>query len=68
MMKKLIGVTAAILALTGCVAVPVYDNGPAYGSQYGPPAATFSFGYYYDGHSHGNQQGYSHGPRYRHGR
>ncbi|RPI42926.1 MAG: hypothetical protein EHM59_16660 [Betaproteobacteria bacterium] len=59
MIKKLMIATAATLALTGCVAVPVYDTGPAYGYYYAPPAATFSFGYY---------RGYGDGGRHRHGR
>ena len=76
MLKKLIAMGAATLALTGCVAVPVYDSEPAYGYYYGPPAASFSFGYTYhdsprhynrgDRHRHGDR--HRSGPRHRHGR
>jgi hypothetical protein len=62
MRKSLLVAALGLLALGGCVAVPVYDGGfPAYG-YYGAPAATFSFGYY---HSDG---GYRHGYRHRHWR
>ncbi|HJQ62671.1 MAG TPA: hypothetical protein VJ834_07400 [Burkholderiales bacterium] len=52
--------TAAVLlamVLAGCVAVP-YEPAPAYGYYgpgayyYGPPAATFHFGYHRYGHRH----------------
>jgi hypothetical protein len=33
-MKKLILAVAAVAALGGCIAVPVYDSGP--GAYYGP--------------------------------
>jgi hypothetical protein len=61
MKKSLLVAVLALLGLGGCVAVPVYDSGLGYGyDYYGPPAATFSFGYSYrDG-------GYRHGPRHRH--
>ena len=60
MLKKLLAAVAVMLALSGCIAVPVYDTGPGYGAYYGPPAASFSFGYTY--HDHGYR------PRYhRHG-
>lgn len=55
-MKTLIAVLAAVMALAGCVAVPVYEPAPAYGYYYAPPAATFSFGY-----SHNQNRG----PRHR---
>jgi hypothetical protein len=60
MKKSLLIAALALLALGGCVAVPVYDSGPGYGyDYYGPPAATFSFGYVYrDGDRW-------HGPRHR---
>jgi hypothetical protein len=71
MVKKLILASAAMLALGGCVAVPVYESAPAggyYGSYYGAPAATFSFGYqhrsYDGGHSYHNR-GHSHHNRGR---
>jgi hypothetical protein len=48
-----------VLALGGCVAVPVYDGGPGYGyGYYGPPAATFNFGYTY--HDGGHRYGHRH--------
>jgi hypothetical protein len=59
-MKTLIAVLAAAFALAGCVAVPAYypdsySYGP--GSYYGPPAASFSFGYTYND---GPRYGYRH--------
>jgi hypothetical protein len=53
-MKLWIAVVAAVISLSGCVAVPVAEPYPAYGPgyYYGPPA-TFSFGYnYYGGGGH----------------
>lgn len=66
MLKKLVLGAAALLGLSGCVAVPVYDTRPGYGVYYAPPAASVSFGYshrdsYRQGHGH--RQG--HGPRHR---
>ncbi|MCC6532594.1 MAG: hypothetical protein IT531_08605 [Burkholderiales bacterium] len=54
MKKTLLLAAIAALALGGCVAVPVYDAGPAGGYYYGPPA-TFSFGYTYRDHGHGHR-------------
>jgi hypothetical protein len=63
MRKSLLVAALGLLALGGCVAVPVYDAYPGYGyDYYGAPAATFSFGYY---HSDG---GHRHGHRHRHWR
>jgi hypothetical protein len=68
-MKRLIGAAAAVFSLAGCVAVPVYSE-PAYpayapGYYYGPPAATFSFGYHRDRYNrgYGTRHGPRHGPR-----
>jgi hypothetical protein len=52
MKGRLLVAALGLLGLSGCVAVPVYDAGAGYGyDSYGyysaPPAATFSFGYYY---------------------
>jgi hypothetical protein len=59
MKRSLIAAVLAMLALGGCVAVPVYDGGPGYGyGYYGPPAATFNFGYTY--HDGGHRHGYRH--------
>ncbi len=58
MKKSLFVVALGLLALGGCVAVPVYDSPPAYG-YYVPPPARFSFGYYY------GADRYRHGYRYR---
>lgn len=55
-MKSAVAVLVAMM-LAGCVAVP-YEPAPAYGYYtpgayyYGPPAATFHFGYRYHGHGH----------------
>ena len=52
-MKSAIAAVLLAVTLSACVAVP-YEPAPAYGYYgpapyyYGPPAATFSFGY----HSH----------------
>ena len=62
MKRGLIALALAVLALGGCVAVPVYDGGPGYG-YYGPPAATFNFGYSY--HDGGHRYGHRHGHRHR---
>jgi hypothetical protein len=59
--KLLAALGVSALMLSGCVAVPVSEPVPAYGYYYGPPAATFSFGFY-GGHHHGHH----HGGRYRH--
>ena len=61
MKKTLIAAAAALIALSGCVAVPVYDGGYGYGGYgydyYSAPRATFSFGYYdYDGPRYGHRQ------------
>lgn len=65
-MKTMIVSLLAVLALSGCIAVPYhpgpsgnyYDYGPGY--YYGPPAASFSFNYSYrDGgyrHHHPRQR------------
>ena len=57
MKRSLIVAALAVLALGGCVAVPVYDGGAGYGyNYYGPPAATFNFGYtYHDGPRYGHR-------------
>ena len=56
-MKKALLAAVAVLALGGCVAVPVYDGGYGYGyDYYSAPRATFSFGYYdYDGPGYGHR-------------
>jgi hypothetical protein len=63
MKRSLILAALALLTLGGCVAVPVYDGGYGYGpgyGYYGPPAATFSFGYtYHDGPGY-RHRGYRH--------
>jgi len=67
MMKILLGVTALVMLLAGCVAVPVYSEPvPAYG-YYGPPPVTFSFGFnsYRGGRSHGRGHGHGRGRGYR---
>ncbi|MPZ44971.1 MAG: hypothetical protein GEV05_16530 [Betaproteobacteria bacterium] len=62
MKKSLLVAALALLGLGGCVAVPAYDSGPGYGyDYYGPPAATFSFGYFH------SDRGHRHGNRHRHG-
>lgn len=64
MIRNLLLACAAALALSGCVAVPVYDSPPpAYGYHYGPPAATVQFGYY--GHRHYHRD-HRHPRRHRH--
>jgi hypothetical protein len=67
MKKNLLVAALALVGLGGCVAVPVYDAGAGYGygyDYYGPPAATFSFGYTYrDG---GYRQGHPHRHYRRH--
>jgi len=45
MMKTLL-VAAAVVLLAGCVAVPVYSVPAPRIGFYGPPIATFSFGYH----------------------
>ena len=53
MTKNLLLMLAAVFALAGCVAVPVYESPPpAYGYYYGAPAASVTFGYYGQGHRH----------------
>src|SRR4026209_2525724 len=55
MKKTLLAAAVAIVALGGCIAVPVYDPAPGYGYApgcYAPPAASFSFGYS-NHHGHG---------------
>lgn len=61
MTKKLMVILAAGLALSGCVAVPVYDAPPAYG-YYGVPAASVNLQYYRGGPYYG--PGYRYRPRY----
>ena len=64
MVKKMLLGAAALLGLSGCVAVPVYDTHPGYGVYYAPPAASVSFGYYQrDSYGHGHRPG--NGPRHR---
>ena len=56
-MKTLLASLFAVLALSGCIAVPYapapagYDYGPGYsygpGYYYGPPAGSITFGYTY---------------------
>jgi len=54
-MKSLIAAVLLAMTLAGCIAVP-YEPAPSYGYYgpgpyyYGPPAATFSFGYQYNDH------------------
>ena len=68
MKRSLIVAALAVLSLGGCIAVPVYDGGPGYGSSYyGPPAAAFSFGYtYHDGPRHGHRRHGGHHRGHRH--
>jgi len=71
MKKSLLVAALALLGLGGCVAVPVYDSGYGYGyDYYGPPAATFSFGYFHSdvdrGDRHRHYRGHAH--RYGHRR
>jgi len=69
MVKKLLLGAAALLGLSGCVAVPVYDTHPGYGVYYAPPAASVSFGYYQrDSYGPGRGHRHGHGPRHRHRR
>jgi len=65
MVKKLLLGAAALMALSGCVAVPVYDAHPGHGVYYVPPAASVSFGYYRDSYRPGHGHRHGHGPRSR---
>lgn len=62
-MRKYLLFVFAILLLSGCVAVPVYDSGysyPAYGSYpygYVSPSVSFSFSSFHGGH-HGHHGGH----------
>jgi len=52
-MKSAIAAVLLAMTLSACVAVP-YEPAPAYGYYgpgyyYGPPVATFNFGYQYHG-------------------
>jgi hypothetical protein len=71
MKRSLLVAAVALLGLGGCVAVPVYDSGAGYGyDYYAPPAATFSFGYFYHdrgdrrGHRHRHHRGHRHSHRH----
>ena len=62
MIKSLLITTAAVMLLAGCVAVPVYSVPAPRIGFYGPPIATFSFGFFgHDSHRHG--RGHRHGHR-----
>ena len=58
----------AALGLGGCVAVPVNDGYgyDYYYAPYAPPAATFSFGYFYHDSDRGHRGGHRQHRHYRH--
>lgn len=66
-MKSAIAGLVAALALTGCVAVPVAEPGPAHGYYYAPPPTVF-FGFHgghYRHHYRGDRH-YQRGHRHHH--